>query len=325
MITRNKIKTWHLVVALCGISWFGLQHPASISAQSDYALSVYPPSAYLKIKPGTTASHTIELTNTTTNTIVVTPKVFDSKPKADSGYPEMQPTFSFPFLSDQVQQMSPIVIKPGETNNFSLNFTVPPEAITKEYPLTVLFSSTIEQTSINNQADSNSKLYGVIGANLVILVSGDETLPNLLQVANIAAPRFLDSLRGLSFTPMLINQGVQTVVASGSATIVDTFGKTVFQAQFYPDMVLGKQQRSARALTPQKNSKLPEPTVFSYDPLFLLGKYTITTKIIDVQGNISNSHTKTVIALPYSFLIVLFFISVGWVFSRKLVTTKSQD
>jgi hypothetical protein len=325
MITSNKIKTWHLAVVFCGISWFWLQYPASISAQSDYALSVYPPSAYLKIKPGTTANHTIELTNTTTNTIVVTPKVFDSKPKADSGYPEMQPTFSFPYLSEQVQKMSPILIKPGETNSFSLDFTVPPEAITKEYPLTVLFSSTIEQTSTNNQADSNSKLYGVIGANLVVLVSSDETLPNLLQIVDIEVPRLLDSLRGLSFTPMLINQGVQTVVASGSATIVDTFGKTVFQAQIYPDMVLGKQQRSARALMPQKDSKLPEPTVFSYDPLFLLGKYTITTKIIDGQGNSSSSHTKTIIALPYSFLIVVLFIIIGWVFSRVFVTDTSPD
>ncbi len=325
MITRNKIKTWYLVMVLCGISWFGLQHPTFISAQSDYALSVYPPSAYLKIKPGTSASHTIELTNTTTNTIVVTPKVFDSKPKADSGYPEMQPTFSFPFLSEQVQQMSPIVIKPGETNSFSLHFTVPPEAITKEYPLTVLFSSTIEQANTINQADSNSKLYGVIGANLVVLVSNDETLPNLLQVVDISMPRFLDSLRELSFTPMLVNQGVQTVIASGSATIVDTFGKTVFQAQIYPDMILGKQQRSARALSPQIDSKPLAPVVFSYDPLFLLGKYTITTKIIDNQGNSSNSYTKTVVALPYSFLIVILFISIGWVFSRLLVTTKSPE
>lgn len=325
MITNNKIKTWYLVVMLCGICLFGLLVPRQILAQADYSLSVFPPSAYLKIKPGTSASHTIELTNTTTNNLVVTPKVFDSKPKTDTGYPEMQPVFSFPFLSEQVQQLSPILIKPGETKSFSLDFTVPPEAITREYPLTVLFSSTIEQTNTNNQTTSNSKLYGVIGANLVVLVSNEETLPNLLQVTDISVPRFLDSLRELSFTPILVNQGIQAVAASGSATIVDTFGKTVFQAQIYPDMILGKQQRSAQAIYLENTSGLPKPVDFSYNPLFLLGKYTITTKIIDEQGNIKSSHTKTAIALPYSFLIVIFFISIGWVFSRLLITSKSPD
>ncbi len=325
MINSRKNNKWFSTVVLCGISWAFLLHPTQVLAQSDYSLSVYPPSAYLKIKPGTTANHTIELTNTTINTIVVTPKVFDSKPKVDSGYPEMQPTFSFPFLSDQVQQMSPILIKPGETNIFSLHFTVPPEAIAKEYPLTVLFSSTIEQAITDNQINSNSKLYGVIGANLVVLVSSDEELPNLLQVIDISLPKFFDSLRGLSFTPMLLNQGVQTVVASGSATIIDTFGKTVYQTQIYPDMILGKQQRSARAISSTLNDAVPEPVVFSYDPLFLLGKYTITTNIVDNQGNTRNSYTRTVVALPYSFLVVVFLICFGWIFSRKLVTMTNTD
>lgn len=300
----------------------GLFKPSMVLAQSSYSLSVSPPSAYIKIKPGSSASHTVELTNHTDQPITVIPKVFDSQPAENSGFPEFQTTFSFPYLSNRTQQLTPIVIKPGETSNYSLDFTVPPNATTKEYPLTVLFSATTEQQNSTDLTSSQSKLYGVVGANIVILISADSTLPNLLNVIEIKHSIIQDSLRELSFTPILLNQGVQAVVASGSATITDTFGKTVWQMDIYPDLLLGKQQRNARAVSYDNPEQLPKPTNFTYDPLFLLGKYQLTISVTDYQGKIINSMTKTIIALPYSIIFVICTMVATWI-ATKLLTKKS--
>ncbi len=307
-----QLSTWVLV-------WFYLFSPSLTQAQSSYSLSVSPPSAFLKIKPGSTASHTIELTNHTDQPMTITPKVFDSQPAENTGFPEFQTTFSFPYLSNQTQPLSPIAINPGETSSYTLDFTVPPNAMTKEYPLTVLFSATTEQQNTADLTSSQSKLYGVVGANIVVLISGESTLSNLLNVTDIKHSIIQDSLRELSFTPILFNQGVQAVVASGSATITDTFGNAVWQMDLYPDLLLGKQQRRARALSYDNQDKLPKPATFTYDPLFLLGKYQLTINVTDIQGKIINTNTKTLIALPYSIMIVICAMVATWIVTKLLV------
>lgn len=315
---RLLFSTWILLGS-------GLFSPSLAHAQASYSLSVSPPSAFLKIKPGSTASHTIELTNHTDQPIIVTPKVFDSRPAENTGFPEFQTTFSFPYLSNQPEQNSSIAIKPGETSNYTLDFTVPLEAMTKEYPLTVLFSATTEQQNATNLTTSQSKLYGVVGANIVVLISGDSTLPNLLSVTEIEHSNIQDSLRELSFTPILLNQGVQAVVASGSATITNMFGQTVWRSDLYPDLLLAKQQRKARALSSNNDDQLPKPALFTYDPLFLLGRYQLMINVNDNQGNIISTETKTVIALPYSIMIVLCAMVATWIVSKQLVKRSSPE
>ena len=319
-----KTNKWLLACCIGIVLGSGFLRPILIQAQSSFSLTISPPSAYIKIKPGTKAEHVVTLTNNTPNPMTVVPRIFDSQPASGTGYPELQSTFDFPYLSDPAQG-KPITINPEETKKYTINFSVPPEASSKEYPLTILFSTTIEQEKPNETSFSQSKLYGVVGANIVVLVSNETTLPNLLKVMEIKRPVILDSLRELSFTPILLNHGIQATVASGSATIVDTFGRTVYSETIYPDVFLGNQQRSVRAINSNSLTQLPQPTNFNFDPLFLLGKYSITINLTDIQGNTINTYTKTCVALPYSIAIALLCIGAGWILSRMWLVKKQNQ
>lgn len=286
-------------------------------AENRFSMIISPTAAYLKIKPGSEASHMVTVTNNSPQAITVTPRIFDSKPADDTSFPQLQTTFSFPYLTDQAQGLLPFTIKAGESYEYRLHFTVPEEASDKEYPLTILFSKVIEG---NEQGVTNlvqPKLFGVVGSNIVVLVSDAESLPNGLRILDVKSSPWVDSLRSIHFRPIVFNQGVQTVQASGSAQITDMFHKTVFTSQIYPDVVLGGQKRTSRALIPGDVTTPPQPTEFTYDPIFLLGPYRINITLFDEQGNTLHSYTKTAFALPYAIMIAVLTTALGVVLARK--------
>lgn len=286
-------------------------------AETAFDLSVFPPSAYLQIKPGTQASHQIELTNNSANAIVVVPRVFESKPLAETSYPQLQTVFSFPYLNNQSDALKSLTINPGQTAKYRLDFTVPVNAETREYPLTILFSKIIDQDTFSKNNTSRSKLYGAVGANLVVLISDNQDLPNQLKVLKIEKPFFQDSFKRLEFKSKLFNQGIQAVTASGSAKITNVFGKTVYQAPIYPDVVLGGQQKTTRAFIQESKNNSSTPGSFIYDPLILLGQYQISVKLTDQDGELLSSSEAIVVALPYSLIATVILAILGWLFARK--------
>lgn len=296
-----------------------------VKAQNAFDVTVSPPTAYLQIKPGSKASHQIKLTNNTSGAVTVVPRIFDSKPLGETGYPQLQTTFTFPYLENQSASLEPLTINPGETVSYVLNFIVPPAAATKEYPLTVLFSKVIEQDSLSKNNTTRSQLYGAVGSNIVVLVSDSTNVPNQLKIVEIQQSVFQDSLKRLQFEPKLLNQGVQAVAASGSATITNMFGKVVYQADLYPDILLGGQQRPARAFQPGTTDEPPKPIAFSYDPPFLLGRYTIAVSLTDQAGDLLNSSSTTLVALPYSIIGAIVIALLTWFIARASKRSLDQS
>lgn len=295
----------------------------SVSAQTGFSITVSPPTSYIKLKPASSGSHTIRLTNTSSETVTIMPRVFSSEPDKNSSYPVLQNNLSFPYLNENENQLKPITIAPGQTSSYSLQFVVPPDAPSKEYPLTILFSKVLDSGSQSVAQFTQSRVYGAVASNIVVLISDVDTLTNNLKVINVETPVIVDSLRKLRFSPNLFNHGIQAVMASGSATITNQITKNVvYTAELYPDVVLGGQQREARALIPGSGNQPPEPTSFSYDPPLLVGKYSISVRVFDESGNTLSLITKDVIALPYSVAFGMLFSGLIW-YGSKVLLSKS--
>lgn len=316
---RNVLRSFRVLLLLVSIFLFLFNGTFlhQIQAENRFSMIISPTAAYLKIKPGTEATHTVTVTNNSAKEITVTPRIFDSKPADDTSFPQLQTTFSFPYLTDQAQGLQPFTIKAGESYEYKLHFAVPEDASDKEYPLTLLFSKVIEGSEQGTVNLVQPKLFGVVGSNIVVLISNAETLPNGLRILDVKSSPWVDSLRSIHFRPIVFNQGVQTVQASGSAQITDMFHKTVFSTQVYPDVVLGGQKRTARALIPGDVTTPPQPTEFTYNPIFLLGPYKINITLFDEQGNTLHSYTKTAFALPYAIIIALLTTVLGVILARK--------
>lgn len=287
------------------------------STTDQFGLSVAPPTAYLRVRPGTQAVHTMTVENTSPDSITIVPKVVDFTSDGQTGIPRLRDTTSFPYLVIPESGFPPVVIPAGQKAQMKLIIAPTADATEQEWPLTILFE---QQPNLHNTTTSatSSKVAGTVGSNLIVLVSNQAEPPFLLKVKAIEVPKIVDSFRPVTFTPILANDGVAAVVSSGSAQVRSLWGKNILNQSLFPDVVLGRTTRAARAIdnagsVGQANSAgtpNPQPTAFTLRPL-LLGPYQVTIQLTPPDNtplSTPPSFTTTFIALP---LTILFAVVIG--------------
>jgi len=271
-----------------------------IKAQADsIKLTVSPPTAYIKVRPGSKAIHTITVENNGSETIQIKPKLVDFYPDDKTGKPRLKQTLSFPYFNLPQGELETLKLEPGQKAEISLVINPDKEAVRKEWPVTILF-----QAKLLNHLKTNSQVSGVVGSNLVIFVSGKEQPPKDLIVKSIGIPSVVDSFRPIRFNFLVTNPNDHAVVATGSAVIRNLQGKTVENFQFFPTTILGKSSRLLKNLGFDDKDQ-PKPIEFNSKKHFWLGYYT-------VQININNQspQEKSFLALPI-FLLILVLIGVS--------------
>lgn len=289
---------------------FGLA-PSLVHAQDNsssiYDLSVSPPTAYLRIRPGNLALHTIVLKNNGKSAISVTPKLVDFVSDGVSGQPILSNNSSFPYLDLDKTSFENVTLNPGSTAQLTLNFSVPSTAENKEYPLTVLF-----EAKLPDQSPEETKVTGTIGSNIVVLVSDTDFLEQQFTVDSFASPPVIDSFQPLSFAPVIKNNSYAAGIASGSAQITNWQGTVVAQYQINPEVVLGYSTRQIQPVVTDQNQDVLEVKekglrFFSHRSAFLIGPYTFS--IFVPSGDPSNEqlieHKIVVWAVPISILIAV--------------------
>lgn len=284
-----------------------------VQAQTTLNLSVTPPVAYLKLKPGSSAVHTITVENQGEIALEVQPKVVDFVPDGLTGQPILQNQTSFPHLHPESQQLPPLTLAPRQRAQLSLKFDVPVGAPEQEYPLTVLFEARAAHQP--QLSETTASLQGSLGSNLIVLVTGQDQLAKNLRLKDLKARRVLDSFATLTFTPILENLQPHTSLASGSAKIKNWRGQTVAEYKLYPDAVLGFSTREARAQVapaqaPTLDAAQPAitPGGFTYAAPFVLGPYTIEITLDQGENQPPQTIRATIVALP---LVVLALLVVG--------------
>ncbi len=295
-------------------------HPAF--AQTTIDLAVSPPTAYMKVKQGSSATHTIVIENLSDQQLKLTPRIVDFKSDNTSGTPVLSDESSFPYFDFDATSLEQLTLPAKGKAQLTLRMSVPSGVPNQEFPMTVLFES--QPDTDFSAAASDSQVRGMIGSNLILLVSGDAQVPSNLAVNDFKTSGIIDSFRPLKFTPVVTNTGYGATAASGSAQILNWRGKVVKEYQIKPVVILGNSSRelettlSGEPLPTLDNPEAAEKILFTkqfiYKPLLLLGIYKISLDL-SVQNQAEINHiiqTKTVLAVPLSILAVVLLIPGCW-------------
>lgn len=317
-----------LLFCVLGFSFlFSLTFAKPAVAQTELNLTVSPPVAYLHVPPGTNSQHTIILENSGSAPITVYPRVVDFTTDGKSGQVRVTNQLTFPYVSiGRDNDVSEVTIPAQKKAQLTLYLEIPPEVEEREYPLTVLFFSSSEATdqssgdfTVNgaNNTISNSNISGAIGSNLIVLVAKQNKFSKYLEVLDFQAPIILDSLQSLEFTPLVQNNSIGSISASGSAKIVNWKKETIAEFDIYPDTILGFNSRELRALLSNENLEQPEIASFKYKPTFLLGPYQIVLTLESEEGVITQA-VHVFYALPLAILVAAGIgIGIAFVFRKK--------
>jgi hypothetical protein len=289
----------------------------------------------VRVAPGATRTLTLRLTHSGSESIRVEPEIRSFVPAGagkNTGSVRLLESNEFPHISFADESVSDgIFLDSGDTAEVELRIDPPAEAI-GEYPTTVLFSARSAQAPQIGVA-------ATIGANIITTVQSYEDDRADINISEIDAPRFVDSLSGLSFGITARNDGSNASFASGSATVRDFRGATVGEYPFAADMILSNYSRSLRTqsdynrATPLSLLQGENPTAVSGDEpdltsrfrvpaLLLFGPYEIEAQIKpNSQSEQFVTARQRVIAAPFS-LITLAVLGViiwfGWRYVQEL-------
>lgn len=273
-------------------------------------LSVSPPSAYLRLKPGSSATHTITLENLSNSPLTISPEVVDFKPDGQTGVPQVQKTLSFPYLDIPESGLGTLTLEPKQTAQLTLKFKAPAGSQVKEYPMTILFhhqNNDLTVTSGNSQAQISAS----IGSNLVVLVA-DRDLEPQLKVKSIQAPLITDTFQVFEFSPLLENGQVSATIASGSASIKNWQGRVAVNWQIFPDVVLGQSTRQAQALIDILGDS-PRPGTFKLkSKLWGIHSIQVSTTHQNPEGAmvIDSTQSRYFLAIPIIPSLILILLGI---------------
>ena len=291
--TNMKYKICLLMVCLL----FGLFSTKVQARDNLINLTVSPPTAYVKVKPGSVVTHTIIIKNNGQQTVKITPKIVDFHPDGQTGKVIISQILTFPYFKLTAGGLKPVTLAAQQKAKINLVIQAPQNALQKEYPMIVLFQASpkLEQTK--------TAISGTIGSNLIVFITRQNRFKSQVKVKKISSARLIDSFRPLKFTVLAENEAVEAQIASGSATIYNWRHQPVTQFQLFPISILGLSARRLETIdpkTPQTTTQLPTTsTQFTSKKRFWLGYYTISVKLKQ-QPAVS----ETVVALPISLLLL---------------------
>lgn len=282
--------------------------PGAVQAQGNtpIELSVTPPVAYIHVQPGQTVSHSVVIEYKGRESVMVSPQLVDFTTGEMGQGVILQPDMSFPYLTQSTRQTlgETFTLEPNKSRTINLSFSPPPGVAEEEYRLSLVFRA---QPTVPTQLEGISgQAIAGIATNMIVLVSPQTAPPNQVSIKKILGFPITDSLGKISFQLLAENPGVKANPASGSATIKNWQGKPVTTFPIYPDMVLAKNDRvlrPAEEATPGAEVvwEASETHTFEYDPMFLLGPYTIEVSVD--QGGTTSTVSKTIWSLPISITV----------------------
>lgn len=309
-----------------------------VKAASALDLKIYPPVAYLSVKPGAGINHQIKISNTGLYTLEITPVLVDFHSDEKTGLVVLEQKTDFLYLNldgDPNKWGKSILLKPGDEKLLNFVVALPSEAERQEYYLSILFQA--KQLSYNSVLSKDTAVSAVIASNVILLVSGDEQNRGELSIEQFFLPKIADSFLGFSFSALVKNIGINATPIEGHIKISHWPNQDVETYELYPDMVLAGSKRLVRAMaetdlkTLEKMEEAKEVTLatgenyevkkavfineklrskFFYKKGFLIGAYDLELKVGD------DFLQKRIIVLPFSILLIAVLLPfLYWIFT----------
>lgn len=301
-----------LSLILMLVWWLGRPQPVA-AEQKDIDLMVAPAATYLTVKPGETQRHTITLTQNGTLPLRITPKIVDFHPDEQTGAPVLDDGTTASFVTIEPlpnQSWASFPLLPHSAQPITLVLTPKTETVQKEYPLSIIFTAEPQTDQLGSKS-SGSTTSALMVSHLIVTVGNKSTSPTDIKIAQISAPRIIDSLSELKFAIMAENSGSSANEVHGQVKIYRWFTQEVASFELESDIILGKSQRPLR---PKSGS---DPT-FRYDAPFLIGPYSIEVYLYSpTQPDIKTSVVTTkVLALPISLGLIIILSILVYIFWR---------
>ena len=310
----RSLGTFLVIMAVAAVT----RETAAAQELNQLDINLSPSVSFLKLQPGSTATHTISVENKGTREVTVQPKIVDFASDNQTGLPVLQAATSFPYFDSAVSELAPLTLKPGSVAQVALEMTVPAGAPNTEYPMTVLFETPQSSSPLfPGQVVSQAQ----VGSNLVVLVTSETNTVPQVSIKSIQTTPVIDSFRPLTFTPLVKNQNFSGTVASGSAQVLNWRGTVIAEFELPPQVILGNASREILASDPDfvidplaAEPRAPALLQPSVKRPFLFGPYWITTTIQAGTDEFisTTSATHIVVALPISLLAALVIIAITW-------------
>jgi hypothetical protein len=346
----NKLK--EIILAFFVLVLIFVFSIAKVKADNSFSLKIYPPVAYLSVKPGAGLGHQIELNNEGQFTLRVTPQLVDFHSDDQTGKVILESKSENKYINiegDPANWGQEFTLRPGEKKVINLLIAVPSDAKYEEQHSSVLFQA--EQLFYEEQAPADkSMVSGIIASNIILLTTADDENRGELIIDNLSLPRFVDSFMGIRFAAKVKNIGLNAIPVSGYFKISHWPETETEIYSLYPDMVLADSRRIVRAIREEdlkelevleesKEVKIAAGEDFDaqkekfiieklksdlfYKKSFLLGTYDFEIKVGD------DILQKRVIALPFSLFAIfllfpLFYFLLKWLL-KKGETENKED
>lgn len=305
-----------LILSIASVAWFCAA--SSVQAQA-VDLAVSPPTAYMKVKQGSNATHTVVIENLSDQPLVVTPKIVDFTSDNKTGVPVLSQDTTFPYFDFDAKSLDPLNLPPKGKAQLTLKMSIPSGVPNQEFPMTVLFES--KPNTDFSLTPGTAQVRGTIGSNLILLVSSESDVTNSVSISSFSTAPIVDSFRPITFTPVMSNTGYAGAAASGSAQIKNWRDVVIAEYELRPTVILGNSSRAMETTDAEGNFT----TQFYYKPLILLGIYKISANITiqNTDQPIYITQTKTILALPLS-VVVLLLLGPGlwWIYTHFIRTNK---
>jgi hypothetical protein len=295
--------------------------PSQVSAQSiapDLDLTIFPPTAYLTIKPGTSLTHRVILKYEGAIRIKVLPELVDFTTDGLTGLPILQKPSQLDYIKLQNSEKQlgvPFILEPGAQVELVLIIDPPLHAKQGEQPLSLVLTAIPDTTAIFDGGSAQAS--GAVASNVILSVQNDFDNQAELQIKEIQLPKIVDSFSSINFKVLAKNIGRNAAAATGQIRLNHGWsGKELKHWYVYPDVVLAGNTRQLRALIQDPDDLDPNDKVIfeelNYKPPFLIGPYEVTTDLSSANQPNNNIHqrTQTIIALPFS-IIGLLALGVG--------------
>lgn len=314
------------------------------SAVPDLDLAVFPPSAYLVVKPGSIVEHQVVINYEGAMPVYLTPVLVDFETDGLTGQPILKKPSQLDFISfknSDWQLNQATRVKPDSKLQLTLEVSPPVHARLEEYPLSLVLTA---KPSIDIIRDgSRAQASGAVASNIILSVQPDFKNLGELIIEQIKLPKIVDSFQSIDFKVITRNEGRNAVAAQGEIELTHLWsGKTIKHWFIYPDVVLAKNTRQLRGILADPSQLEPGQEIefeeLSYKPAFLLGPYRVTVELSDASQAGSNQsdrdqeieqqnfdeqdlvyrETQEVLALPFSVLgllvlgLIMFVVYSRW-------------
>lgn len=287
--------------------------PQKVSA--DLGLSVTPPVTEILLAPNKSLTLTFQLTNTSNQTLEVTPSFHQLLPQGDLGHSTIDPRplnlSSIPLTLTQLSPDSPsLTLNSHATTSISYSLAAASLDTPTDVYLALLF------TPHTSSPSSTATLLPAISSLILTTITPLPALSTDLRVASFDPPTLHDSSLPLSLKATLQNHAPTMLHVTGELNLKNSQGSILSTTTFDPTLILAETSRT-----------LPQLTLTP--SLLHIGPYTAELKITTESGRELLSVHKTIWFLPLrlfiSLILVVLVLLLLYTRANRLTRHRNKD